>query len=418
MGRFTCSFLGVVIVVIVLFHHKALGQNQGNIKEEILTVTIKKPEHGNIKVSPSIPEDCKVASGTVITIKAKPDDGYILDSIYYYNPGEGRWRMYYESMDSVMNIKIERDKVIGASFIEEEALDGFTVTQNIVYAQPGVKKLKYDVFSSEGVKHLPCIVIIHGGGWSANTEDIMRGLARELVKSGDYVVVSIDYRWIGTKDGDSKPNTMADLIEDIYGAIAHIQEHAEEYGGDPAHIAITGDSAGGHLSAAAINMTHMIGDGGFGEQEGIYEFRPTYVPQGKSIEQIRREITEALQAAAPSYGVFDSELIKNFVGERSDSWMKAISPIDNIPDITERAVPQLLLRGTNDMLIKDEHVQAYADSLNNAGQRVTYIQVEGAYHAFFDWKPDAQTKATFEKYGVPYAAKMKSFFDSVFYLKK
>lgn len=58
----------------------------------------------------------------------------------------------------------------------------------------------------------------------------MRGMARELVKSGDYVFFSIDYGWIGTKDGDSKPNTMADLIEDVYEAIAHIQEHAEEYG--------------------------------------------------------------------------------------------------------------------------------------------------------------------------------------------
>jgi hypothetical protein len=34
---------------------------------------------------------------------------------------------------------------------------------------------------------------------------------------------------------------------------------------------------------------------------------------------------------------------------------------------------------------------------------------------FFDWKPDAQTKAPFEKYGVPYAADMKAFFDVIFY---
>jgi len=43
----------------------------------------------------------------------------------------------------------------------------------------------------------------------------MRGLACELVKSGDYVVFSIDYRWIGTKESDNKPNTMAELIEDV-----------------------------------------------------------------------------------------------------------------------------------------------------------------------------------------------------------
>ena len=52
---------------------------------------------------------------------------------------------------------------------------------------------------------------------------------------------------------------MADLIDDVFGGIAHIIEHATEYGGDPARIGVTGDSAGGHLSAAASLMTNMIG---------------------------------------------------------------------------------------------------------------------------------------------------------------
>lgn len=67
------------------------------------------------------------------------------------------------------------------------------------------------------------------------------------------------------------------------------------------------------------------------------------------------------------------------------------------------------------MLIQDTAVQAYADALKAAGQTVEYVQVEGAGHAFFDWKPDPQTKKTFARYGVPYAAKMQQFFDTVFY---
>jgi acetyl esterase len=54
-------------------------------------------------------------------------------------------------------------------------------------------------------------------------------------------------------------------------------------------------------------------------------------------------------------------------------------------------------------------VQRYVDVLNAAGQPVNYIQVEGAGHAFFDWKPDATTRATFAKYGVPYAATNANF---------
>jgi dienelactone hydrolase len=78
-------------------------------------------------------------------------------------------------------------------------------------------------------------------------------------------------------------------------------------------------------------------------------------------------------------------------------------------------VPQFLTRGTQDPLIKDEAVKAFTDALVKAGQRAEYVQVGGASHAFFDWKPDDRTKATFEKYGVYYAAEMRAFFESVLY---
>ena len=65
----------------------------------------------------------------------------------------------------------------------------------------------------------------------------MRGLARELTKGGKFVVASIDYRWAGKADGDATGNTMANLIEDVFGGIAHIMEHAAEYGGDPTALA-------------------------------------------------------------------------------------------------------------------------------------------------------------------------------------
>lgn len=409
------SVKATVLILPLMILLLAAVSSEADVGDKFFKITVDPPENGSVKLEPAIAADGKVAAGTVIRVTASPDSGYAFDGGYYAMPG--RWgKMFYESMTPVFDVVVDSDKSIGASFIEEGNLEGFRVIQDVVYAQPGVKKLKYDAFIPDGAKNLPGIVIIHGGGWSTNTEDIMRGLARELVRDGRYVVFSIDYRWIGTGDGDKIPNTMADLIGDVFGAIAHMQAHSADYGFDPQRIAVTGDSAGGHLSATAANMCTRIGDGGFGKTPGVYEFLPSYVPSGKSVQQVRREINRALKAAAPSYGVFDGAMLQNFTGGSPDSAATdAVAPIKNIPGAKERAVPQYLTRGSLDPLITDDAVRAYAEALEAAGQTVKYDVVEGASHAFFDWKPDAQTRAVFAEYGVPYAARMQAFFDAVFY---
>jgi acetyl esterase/lipase len=378
------------------------------------TVTVVPPTHGKVELRPALPADGKYAAGTVVTLHTTPDPGYVLDSAWYSVPGQFG-QMYHEGMTQDFQVTIDQDKRVGASFIEADAVKDLVVTNNVVYAKPGVKPLKYDVFSPKGAHGLPIIVIIHGGGWTANDEDVMRGLARELAKGGQFVVFSMDYRWGGTADGDATGNTMADLIDDVFGGLAHIAEHAAQYGGDPTRIGVTGDSAGGHLAAVASLMTNMIGSRGFGKEPGVFEFMPSYLPNGKSAEQVRDELMKAIKAGAPSYGVFSAQMLNPYSDAHTNDpeWKEAIAPLSHIPQASERAVPQFLTRGTRDPLIKDEAVKAFVDALVEAGQRAEYIQIGGASHAFFDWKPDERTKATFEKYGVYYAAAMKNFFLSV-----
>jgi acetyl esterase/lipase len=407
------SFLRIFTLVALL---SLIGAATQSARAESFAVVLDQPVNGKFELNPPLPADGKYAAGTVLTVTTTPDAGYTLDSGYYSVPGT--WgAMCHESMTPEFKVTIDQAKHIGASFIEKSAVDHINVIQNVLFARPGVKPLKYDVYSPKGAKNLPIIVIIHGGGWVTNDEDIMRGLARELTKGGRFVVFSIDYRWAGKADGDATNNTMADLIDDVYGAVAHIMEHAKEYGGDPTRIGLTGDSAGGHLSAACSLMVEMIGDRGFGKTPGVFEFKPTYLPKNKTIEQVKAEMVASIKAAAPSYGVFGGRFLSHYSDDPAadDTWKDAISPIKHIPKGSERSVPQYLTRGTRDPIINDEGVTEFVNALVNAGQRVEYVQVGGASHAFFDWKPDARTKATFAQYGVYYAAEMQAFFASVLY---
>lgn len=402
----------VFVAGFVLFACAGRLQAQTNS----FSVTLDPPAHGSVQLNPPLPADGKYAAGTIVTVTTRPDAGYALDSAWYSVPGRFG-QMYHEGMTREFKVTIDQNKRIGASFIEESAVSHVDVKHDIVYAKPGVKQLKYDVYTPKGARNLPIIVIIHGGGWNANDEDIMRGLARELTRGGRFVAASIDYRWSAKSDGDAANNTMANLIEDVYGAVAHIMEHGAEYGGDPSRIGLTGDSAGGHLSAFAALAPNMIGSHGFGKTPGVFEFMPTYLPKNKSVEQVRNEMTAAIKAAAPSYGVFSAAGLNTYSDDPASdaAWKEAIAPLSHIPKASDRSVPMYLTRGTQDRLISNASVAEFVDALVKAGQRVEYVQVGGANHAFFDWKPDPATKATFARYGVYYAAEMKAFFSSVLY---
>lgn len=400
----------LVFITGMLFCTAAMAQ-------ETFKVKVDQPAHGKVTVTPAVPEDGIVKAGTVLNVKVEvTDEGWVFDSGYYLSmSGEVFYPTYKESMTPEFQVTVNTDIMsLGASIMEAERLDGHKEIQDIVYAQPGVKPLKYDVFIPDGAKDLPGIVIIHGGGWSSNTEDIMRGLARELIKGGKYVVASIDYRWLGTRDGDKTPNSMNQIIEDCFGAILHIQEHAAEYGMDPKNLAVTGDSAGGHLSACMGTLIEKVGDGGWGVKPGVYEFCPTYLPEGMNIKKARKSLM-AIKAAAPSYGVFDRANLVRFASDLDEAGQKAIAPDDNIPSVKKRAIPQYLVLGTLDRTVKREPIERYVENLKAAGQNAELVIVEGASHAFFDWKPDQGTKDTFAEYGVPYAADMLRFFDEVFY---
>lgn len=401
----------MIPVAVLMLSVAASGQPRNT--EGPFKVSIGECIGGRVEVTPAIPaEGAEFPKGTVLKVKAVPAEGYAFEC--GYEAMNGQFAFFTEYFTEEFEVTVSGPCSVGASFVDPEYLQGHRVIHDVVYAQPGVKPLKYDVYIPDGAEKLPGIIIIHGGGWRMNCEDVMSGMARELTRNGKYVVFSIDYRWSGTADGDVRPNEFHELIEDCFGAVLHIQEHASEYCLDPMRLAVTGDSAGGHLCTSVSNMIERVGDGGFGKKPGVYEYRPTYMPAGMSVDKAR-ECLMAIKAVAPNYGVFSAEGIGRFVRNLPEDGRAALAPLDNVPDVSLRKIPHWINKGTKDQIITEESTIEYYDAVKAAGQEVHYIKVEGAEHAYYDWKPDSATKDTFWKYGAPYTREMEKFFDTVFY---
>ena len=90
---------------------------------------------------------------------------------------------------------------------------------------------------------LPALVYIHGGGWVVGSIDTHDKIMRLLAIRSGAAVIGVDYRLAP----EHKFPTAAD---ECHTVITHIVEHGGDWGVDPRHLAIGGDSAGANLAMA------------------------------------------------------------------------------------------------------------------------------------------------------------------------
>ena len=95
----------------------------------------------------------------------------------------------------------------------------------------------------KGISPKPVVVYIHGGGFFGGTARVIENACKELADLADAVVVSVDY--------DLAPeHKFPSHVNQCYQTVRWVHAHASELGADPEKIAVSGDSAGGNLSAA------------------------------------------------------------------------------------------------------------------------------------------------------------------------
>lgn len=90
----------------------------------------------------------------------------------------------------------------------------------------------------------PVIICVSGGAWIIGCHYWSSMLAWAMARCG-YIVVTPDYR-------NFPQATMTHMVDDIEDAVAWTLENIHRFRGDPASVTLLGQSAGAHLSFAAV----------------------------------------------------------------------------------------------------------------------------------------------------------------------
>lgn len=313
----------------------------------------------------------------------------------------------------------------------------FNVTKDIIWAQPKGIDLKIDIYVPNSNKATyPVIIIYHGGGWLINNKNTMDSLATYLVTHANYVICNVDYRLIG--DNDNK-TTMQEIVEDAFGAAIWVKENIANFQGDSSKIAVTGDSAGGHL-AAMVTLCGNTLSSESSEGDTII-FTPTWLPPNSTVSNYKAKGGINVKAAILSYPALD--LYKNCISGfetivnpfwgfakeeprailgdsisvlRNPKQYKALSPLYLIPQKSKRLLPpQLCMVGSLDIVTPPASIRKYRDRCLKAQQPIVYWRYKGKPHAFLDAKKNVALNINFTRDAPVAIDRMVDFFNAIFY---
>jgi acetyl esterase/lipase len=112
-----------------------------------------------------------------------------------------------------------------------------------------------DAASSLLLRARPVVIFWYGGSWQTGNKSDYRFVGAALAERG-FITVLPDYRLYPEVKFPA-------FLDDAALAVAWIQQHAHEFGGDPQRIVLMGHSAGAHTAAfIALNRTFLQKRGG------------------------------------------------------------------------------------------------------------------------------------------------------------
>ncbi|HVN85934.1 MAG TPA: alpha/beta hydrolase [Candidatus Binatia bacterium] len=219
------------------------------------------------------------------------------------------------------------------------------------------------IYTPNGRSPLPVLVYFHGGGWVIGNIEGYEVLCRSLAKAVECIVVSVDYRL-------APEHKFPAAAEDAYAATRWAATTAAAIGGDPARVAIGGDSAGGNLTAVVALMARDRGGPPLVHQLLVYPVTDA----GCDTVSYRDNADGYLLTKAAMHWFWGHYLSDGAEGANPYASPLRAQSHAGLP-------PALVITAEFDPL-RDEG-EAYAARLRAAGVPVTATRYDGMIHGFF-----------------------------------
>lgn len=120
----------------------------------------------------------------------------------------------------------------------------------VAYGSDSAQRM--DIHAPQGTHLAPVIMMVHGGGWRRGDKASDTVVTNKLAhwSARGYVFISINYPMLP----QANPLEQA---QHVARALAYVQKHANEWGGDANQVALMGHSAGAHLVALLSSQPAM-----------------------------------------------------------------------------------------------------------------------------------------------------------------
>jgi acetyl esterase len=206
-------------------------------------------------------------------------------------------------------------------------------------------------------------VFFHGSGFVMCDLDTHDHECRVMATGANVIVISVDYRL-------APEHKFPAAVDDAIAAVQWVIEHAAELGGDPARVAVVGDSAGGDLATVVAHWARDTAGPPIAFQLLVYP-----------VTDLRTDTPSYVENAS-GYGLSAESMrwyIEQYVRTAADITDPRASPL--LATSLEGLPPAFIAICEYDPL-RDEGKQ-YAHRLRDAGVDAKLKRYDGAIHGIF-----------------------------------